>query len=162
RLDAAAWDVSARNGLELLPAACESCPCRARDNSRPGCWHHGPWLAGAGTAVVSCATTPVDAIHPARASLACTQAPHCTVVRDPRFAVALPRALDRGSNGLFHRLRPPPPCHPAAALLTEDPATFRALKPPHKRACAPTCLFLIARLWSSSACRTRPEFCRAS
>ena len=44
-----------------------------------------------------------------------------------------------------------------AAILTEDPATFRALKAPPKRVCAPDVPIPIARSWSVSAYRTSPH-----
>ena len=54
---------------------------------RNGRWYHGSLLASPGAAVVSCATATLDATYPARASLAGTQAPDCTMVRGPRLDV---------------------------------------------------------------------------
>ena len=52
--------------------------CRA--DARDGRWHHRPLLDRPGTAVVSCATTPLETTEAARASLMCPESSDFAVV----------------------------------------------------------------------------------
>jgi hypothetical protein len=75
RAGAAAGDVSHWNSLSLPAHGIRSGLCRARDNPGDGGWHHGPWLDRPCTAVVSCATAPLDLTSTAWTSLAYAATP---------------------------------------------------------------------------------------